>query len=405
MTESAEIWNDAAKSLEFQQNYSGSASCYERAIRFGDDNPRTLVNLAVSNLHLYEFYKDDKYLASAKGYLVSALEKEPDNPRIHHYLGLVYVSLGEKELAADEFFSEGEKQVEESSELLFRFNLNIETLVYESRKQDVYELFPDPALYKVFDLVKSFPFDSALFESLKETYGNRDSSSLLALYLRSIYFKVFDDRKFSQELGLKDEQSKWEALLVFFVRGITAESKALVKSALLPGGSLDVSKLPAYTKLLVGRYRREILSSTYSRQSFEALIDLPMRKLEALDKACEISSDPKGGVRQLVKAMKTLAKVGLARMKGGELSLSPQLVSGQEGAERVQSDLAKGECGRQLFLELNSLLRKKRFEYALDLAKKIRALYEEAEALYYTREIISKIALSEEEKFAILSEA
>lgn len=408
MKESAEIWNDAAKSLEFQQNFQGAASCYERARKMGDESAETLLNLAVSYLQLYEFYKQDKYLESAKGFLLSGIEKEEQNPKLHHYLGLVYLASGDKEMATREFLCEEERRAEEGSELLLRFDLPLESpAVYESAKSDVYELFPDPALYKIFDLVKEFPMDSSLFASLKDTYGDRDSASLLALYLRSIYFKVFEDRDFAAQLGLSSSQSKWEALLLFFVRGINAESKSLVKNSLREG-RLDLFGLPVYTRLLVGRYRREILSTAYNKESFKALILLPLRKLESLDAACEDARQAKEGGEGKQRAetiLKTLAKAGLAHKKGESFMLSEPVLKGFEDAERIRAKISKAQFDSEFFILLHALLRGKRFEYALALAKKIRALYEENEATAYMKDILSSLSLSEDEKFEIISEA
>ncbi len=408
MKESAEIWNDAARSLEFQDSPQAAAACYEKAREFGDESTGTLLNLAISYMELYEFYKQDKFLALAKGYLIAGIRKDERNSRLHHYLGLVYLALGEKELAVQEFVSTGEKMAEEGSELAWRFDLPLEEPeVYVQEKTDPYELFPDPALYRIFDLVKGFPLDNALMDSLKETYGNKDAESLLALYLRSIYFKVFEDREFSAQLGLSSNQSKWESLLVFFVRGLNSESKSLVKAS-LSEGRLELPLLPVYTRMLVGRYRREIIASTYDRESFKALIVLPLRKLEALDEACELSRVAKetgNFSKSLGGIMDALAKVGLARKSGKALEPSDQLLAGFGDAGRIKSKLSMGQHDSELSVLLYGLLRAKRMEYALGLAKKIRALYDENEATAYIKDVLSSLSLSEDEIFEIISES
>ncbi len=406
MKENIEIWNDAAKSLEFQQNFQDSAICYERAKKFGDESSETLLNLAVSYLQLYHFYLQDKYLSFAKNFLISGIKKDSDNPKLHHYLGLVYLALGEKEIAVQEFFYKCEKETEENNEMVFRFNLAAELpSIYESEESDVYELLPDPLLYKVFDMVKSFPLDDSLFENLKETYGERDSTSLMALYLRSIYFKIFEDKNFAKQLNLSTNQKKWESLLVFFVRGINNDSKILIKNS-HSKGMLDISKLPAYTRLLIDRYRREIRVVPYNKESFKALINLPLRKLEAINSACEeaIRAKESGNGKHNVRTiMEGLMKIGLAHKKGNSFSLSNALMEGFGEAQRFNMKFAQEQYDSEFFILFYNLLKNKRFVYAMELAKKIRALYEESETIAYIKDIFSLLSLSEDEKFEIIS--
>lgn len=404
MNESSDIWNDAAKSLEFQQNISNATVCYERARKFGDESEETLFNLAVSYIRLYKFYNNDKYLAQAKTFLLSAREKNEQNPKIYHYLGLVYLALGEKEMAAEEFFYAQERELEESSELLLHFDLPIEIpSMYETIRGNVYELLPDPMLYKIFDLIRNFPLDKVLFESLKETYGERDTASLLALYLRSIYYKVFEDQSFASILGISTPQSKWESLLVFFVRGINANSIMLVKSA-LKEGKLDLKKLPAYTRLLVERYDREIFAYVYDKESFKALTLVPLKKLIAINNACIQTLEAKKSGIGVENIFESLAKLRLAHKKADSFILSESILAGFDERERVESKLLKKQYDQEFFILVHELFKRKRFELALLLAKKIGALYDEKEAIVHVKNILSQIALSEEEKFEILSE-
>lgn len=406
MKEDADIWNYGGKSLEFQQNYESAAACYERSMKFGDDSPENYLNRAASYLQLYEFYNQDKYLQIAKQALLKGIDKEPRNRRFHHYLGLVYLALGERENAANEFFYAEEIKSEEESDLLIGFDLPMEApVVYESPQSEVYELLPDPTLHKIFNIVRGFPMDSALYESLKETYGVRDSESLLALYLRSIYFKVFEDRELSEQIGLKENQTKWEALLVFFVRGINQETKELVKKS-IKGGKLDSSLLPAYTKILVERYEREVISKSKNYEDFRALLLFQIKKLEALDSACELAKEAKEGAdmrKQMERIADTLVKSRLAYLKGNVLILSESLVSRAE-AQRIEAKLEAGKMDNELFVLLHNIFRRKRLEYALELAQKIRALYDEEEANSYIKDILSGVKLSEEEKSKVLSE-
>lgn len=408
MGESSELWNDAARSMEFQRNFQGAAQCYEKARKFGDESPETLLNLGVSNLQLYEFYNQDKYLASARDYLSAGIEADPRNPKLHHYLALAYLGLREKDLAAEEFFQAAELSTSESWGMVMQFNAELGApQVYESKKTDVYELFPDPSLYKVFDLVKGFPLDRALFDSLRETYGDRDTDSLAALYLRSVYFKVFEDREFAKSLSLSTDQAKWEALLVFFVRGINPGSKSLVKSC-VKGGKLDAQALPAYTRMLVNRYRRDILSSVQEKEGFRALTVLPIRKLEALDSACESAREAAhkgGGKRNAMPIFQTLERAGFALRRGDSCSIPASALQGFQDAGRLRAKLEAQTYDSEFFVLLHSLLKAKRFRYALDLAKKIRVLYEGEGATAHIKEILFRLSLGEEEKFAILSEA
>ncbi len=401
MNESAEIWSDAARCLEFQRDFQGAAQCYEFARKAGDESPETLLNLAASYIHLYDFYRQDKYLESAKKFLISGLEKDERNHRLHHYLGLVYLALGERETAAEEFFAAQEHKVEEE---IAQFGIPEETpAVYESKKHDVYELFPDPALYRLFDLVKGFPLDSALFQNLKDTYGERDSTSLLALYLRSTYYKVFEDKEFASALGLSTSQSKWEALLVFFVRGINSESKSLVKNA-VKGGKLNTSLLPVYSRLFVERYRRELLSSAQDMEGMKALIMLPLKRLEALESACELAKNARTGKKSANAIVEALAEGGFAHRKNSFFIFSEALLKDFEGVERLKAKLSAGEYDSEFFILVHGLLKRRRFEYALSIAKKVKGLYEEGEATAYVKDILSSVSLSEEEQFVLLSE-
>ncbi|MEW6528878.1 MAG: hypothetical protein AB1391_03245 [Candidatus Micrarchaeota archaeon] len=417
LKENVEIWNDAAKSLEFQQNFHGSAECYERARKFGDESSETLLNLAVSYIKLYRFYLHDKYLANAKNFLISGIEKDKDNPKLHHYLGMVYLALGEKETAMQEFVYESEKTGGEN-DTLFHFDyanhapdvkLDSELdLELDFDESDIYKLLPDPLLYKIFDIVSAFPLDKSLLESLKGTYGERDSATLTALYLRSIYFKIFEDANFAKQLDLSADQEKWESLLVFFVRGINDDSKLLIKKSRSDEGKLDVSKLPAYTRLLIERYRREILSFSYNKESFRALINLPLKKLEAINFACEEAKraiESGEGKRSMKTIMERLRGIGLAHKKtNNTFSLSDALVQNFEEAERFNLKFARGQYDAEFFILFYNLLKSKRFAYTLELAKKIRALYEESETIAYIKDIFSSLSLSEDEKFEIISE-
>ena len=406
MKENAKFWNCAGKSLEFQGNFQSASSCYERSLKSGDDSAETLVSLAASNIRLYEFYSEDRYLESAKAHLLEGIEKDPENPMLHHYLGLVYLEMEERDMAMREFFSEAEKRAEKSSELIMYFEIEGEEAEeYRTSAENPYELLPDPLLYKVFDLLKSFPVDSSLFLSLRDAYGNKESASLIALYLRSIYYKIFDEKKFPAELGLKTEQAKWEALLIFFVRGINDEAKGLVKRA-VKEGKLNLAGLPAYTKLLILRYRREVKSSIANEDSFRALTMLPMKKLGALDGACELAGAAResgGGAREARAIWDSISKVGLGHKKRGRLYLAKTFTMDDDG-KRVEKALGEKKYTREMFILLEEIFRKKRFAYALDLAKKIRALYDENEAKTYIKEVLARTHLKEEEKFEIFSE-
>lgn len=403
MKQSAEIWNNAARNLEFQRNFEGAALCYKRAKKFEDDSVETLLNLAVSYLQLCNFYKQDKYLIQAKEFLLSAIEKDEKNSRLHYYLGVVYTELKESELAAQEFFYTEKREMEEN-ELMFYFNIQTEIpVLHETEGPPIYELLPDPTLYKIFDLVKGFPIDSRLLKELKETYGNKDSASLLALYLRSIYFKVFEDKELSYEVGLLTKQLKWEALLVFFICGINKKSKAFVRS-IIKNGKIDTEKLPTYTRLLIERYRRELVSFSYDKKSFKALTSGLLKKLEYLDSACELVKKQKEhGRGDIKKVLEILKKAGFVHRKKGRIVFSKELASESDEDERIERKIAEQEYDEELVILFYVLLKQKRFEHALKLAKKINALYDEEEAIAYIKELISLFKFSEDEKFAILS--
>ncbi|MFA5077486.1 MAG: hypothetical protein WC488_03600 [Candidatus Micrarchaeia archaeon] len=398
-----ELWNDAAKSMEFQGALNGTAACYERAKELGGDSPGACLNRAVSYIQLYEYYKQDKYVEQARDALLSAIESDSRNPKFHHYLGLAYLALGERENATNEFFYAEQLRSEEESDLVLGFNLEFEApTVYETAVSEVYELLPDPALHRIFDIVKSFPMDTSLHRRLVDVYGQKDSNSLLALYLRSIYNQLFESKELASELGLSGSHGKWEALLVFFVRGMNDESKELVKRA-ARDGRLDLDALPAYSRLLVERYKREFASSSYNRGSFNALLLLPMRKLDAIDNACELSRKAKrnSDFKLIKEALGILSQAGLAKAKGGRYELTGFF--GSRGGH-VNAKLETNELDSELLMMLSELLEEKRLEYAKELAKKIAALYGEKEAGAYVKEALASISLSEDEKFSIISD-
>jgi hypothetical protein len=376
----------AGASLELQEEDALAAE------RYSKDGGINLIRVSAAYIRMFHSGGDEHFLELAKKALTELLEQDPDSLMAHKYLGEVYLYQGREDLAATEFFYAEQIGAEAESELLYGYSLPPENPAMHPPSQNgSYGLLPDPAMYGVFELVKEIPMDQDRQKSMQAAYGQMNPDELAAMHLRTIYAKIFDDKGFSSKLGLTDAKLKWEALLVFFVRGLNNDAMRLVKKS-VSGTQLDVEALPAFSRHIVERFRREVWKE-HTDGNYRALLMLPLTRLEALETAIGFANAGDGA-----GAVQALSNVGLATVKGKAVELA---LLEKETRAYLEKKASSSWDQKSLGI-LSGALVEKRLEYALELCSKMNALYGREKAIAQIKDALAGKSFSEDEKYMIM---
>ncbi len=311
------MWEDLGRALLFQKNYEGAEFCFSK-----EKNPGDFENITLTYIILYEHTKKEKFLKKAKKWVEFINENKKEK-----YLKKIKFYLGE---SLEEF--EGE--------------------IYE----DIIDLFPDTELYNVFKLIDDINLGKERMEKIKEVFGEKGDKELKALYLRSIYFDVYEDN-----ILKLNKNDRWIAIIYFYLEGYTNENIEKLKK-IIKNKKINVEKLPLYTRLIAKKY----IKKHKEDENFENLIKYKLFIIKKIDEAYQIVNKLKYKKEDIKKAKEILKKIGINIEENG--------------------------------LKFIIKLKKIRFEKIKDYAEKIKILYNEDFKKKFLKRIFKEIKLTEKEK-------
>ncbi|MEM4367226.1 MAG: hypothetical protein QW035_03805 [Candidatus Anstonellales archaeon] len=384
----SDIWNDAGNVLLAHEDYEGASQAFSIAA-YNESRPDYYFNMAISYYLLSKRLVEgkDAYLRKVVDAIETAraLSKEKVK-KFDYLLALSYFELGK--LSAAKSIIEGAYENDDSSICL----LGVDTIHYieELKQMEVkhdsgyFVLIGDPDLYDIYNIVLRVPFERAEYDSLKAKYNTTKEEELVAHKLNELYNKMFSD--IGDSYGIMEDNQKLEGIIVLFVKGDNTKAWELVRDA-CSGDSLDLDKLPPYTRSLIQKFR-----SLKEESKESEIIRIEKARIKALSDAEEMVE--RGDIGE---AFAKLKAVGFASLKGGEYWLSQEF----KEAEVIQRLFnSSPEKARQL---LKGALIRKKIVLMKKVAKMLKLIHG-SDARRRFDDMREEISASEAEVAAIISE-